>query len=295
MREDIEKLDYVGFTFNGIHSSQFGLYSVSSSNRYSRSLLSATADSTADIIGADGSYYFGTSFKNSTFNFSLAFDSVTEQELREISRWLYNSGTIAPLILDEIPYIQYYVKVTNAPEIKFIAFEDATLARVYKGEASVTFTGYDPFGYIVHKFLSDYEDENIGEWSEASQLLFSKKVNNVDYYDTYNAGTIPLYNPGDVDVDSILTLIVNRGTEISPINQITVTLGSNSYILNTTNITHGTTIIVDTKKRLIKNGNTVVNYILIDGDLFKIPVSKTMSLVITGASTASIEYQYKYL
>ena len=38
-------------------------------------------------------------------------------------------------------------------------------------------------------------DDNVGEWAEASGLLFSKKVNNVDYYDIYNAGIIPLYNP----------------------------------------------------------------------------------------------------
>ena len=144
--------------------------------------------------------------------------------------------------------------------------------------------------------MSEYEDENIGEWNEASQLLFSKKVNNVDYYDSYYTGVIPLYNPGDVEVDSILTLTVDRGTELAPIDQISVTLdGTNNYILNTLNITHGTTITVDTKKRLIKNGNTVVNYILIDGDLFKIPVSKTIALTITGVSDASIEYSYKYL
>lgn len=297
MRPDIEKLDYVGFTFNGIHSSQFGLKAVSSSNRYTRSLLPATADSTAEVNGIDGTYFFGSSFKNNTFNFSLAFDTVTEQELREMSHWLHNNGTVAPLIFDELPYIQYYARVTGNTTFKFIAFEDATYARVYKGEASVTFTAYDPYGYIVHKFLSEYNDENIGEWSEASQLLFSKKVNNIDYYDTYDTGVIPLYNPGDVEVDSILTLIVNRGTGLAPIDQISVTLdGNNNYILNTLNITHGTTITVDTKKRLIKNGTAVVNYILIDGDLFKIPVSsKTMALTITGVSNASIEYPYKYL
>lgn len=292
MREDIEKLDYVGFTFNGIHSSQFGLYSVSSSNRYSRDLLHATNDISADAIGIDGSYYFGTSFKPSTFVFSLAFDSVTEQELREISRWLYCSGEIAPLILDEIPYIQYYVKVSGNPQIKFLTFEDATLARVYKGEASVTFTGYDPFGYVVNKFLCEYDDENVGEWNNASQLLFSKKVNGVDYYDTYNNGILPLYNPGDISTDSILTLTVDRTVG----DQISVSLdGNNNYILNTSTINNGTVITVDTKKRLIKNGTVIVNYILIDGDLFKIPVSKTISLTITGASDASIEYKYKYL
>ena len=36
MREAIDKLDYVGFTYNNIHSSQLGLKSVSSGNRYEK-------------------------------------------------------------------------------------------------------------------------------------------------------------------------------------------------------------------------------------------------------------------
>ncbi len=293
MRSNIEKLDYVGFSFNGIHSSQFGLYVVSRSNRYSRSLLPTTNDVTVDVDGIDGVYYFGSTFKNTTFNLSLAFDTVTEQELREMSSWLHCNGIVAPLIFDELPYIQYYARPTGNIDFKFITFEDSPDERIYKGEASITFTSYDPYGYVVHKFLSEYDDTNIAEWSAASKLLLSKKVDNVDYYDTYNTGIIPLYNSGDVAVDSILTLTVDRTAG----DQIIVILDSEGYILNTLNITNGSTITVDTKKRLIKNGTTVVNNILIDGNLFKIPVdtTETLNMIIAGVSNASIEYPYKYL
>ena len=160
----------------------------------------------------------------------------------------------------------------------------------------LTFTGYDPYGYCTEKWLSDYEDDNVGEWAEASGLLFSKKVNNVDYYDTYNAGIIPLYNPGDIDTDFVLNLTVNKGTEGSPINSIVVTLDSNNHFtLNTTSLSTGAVIVVDTKKRLIKVGATVKNNLLINGNLFSIPVSKTISLSITGVTTATITYPYKFL
>ena len=296
MREAIDKLDYVGFTYNNIHSSQLGLKSVSSGDRYKKDLLPAAQDYTTDVLGGDGTYFFGTKFKNNDINLSIAFDDVSEQEMREISRWLYNNGEIGTLILDESPYIKYYVKVTSQPQIKYLTFEDSYGARVHKGEMNLTFTGYDPYGYCTEKWLSDYEDDNVGEWAEASGLLFSKKVNNVDYYDTYSAGTIPLYNPGDIDTDFVLNLTVNKGTGGSPINSIIATLDSNNHFtLNTTSLSTGTVIVVDTKKRLIKVGATVKNNLLINGNLFSIPVSKTISLSITGVTTATITYPYKFL
>ena len=64
MREAIDKLDYVGFTYNNIHSSQLGLKSVSSGNRYQKDLLPVAQDYTTDVLGGDGTYFFGTKFKN---------------------------------------------------------------------------------------------------------------------------------------------------------------------------------------------------------------------------------------
>ena len=296
MREAIDKLDYVGFTYNNIHSSQLGLKSVSSGNRYQKNLLPVAQDYTTDVLGGDGAYFFGTKFKNNDISLSIAFDDVSELEMREISKWLYNNGEIGTLVLDESPYIKYYVKVTSQPQIKYLTFEDSYGARVHKGEMNLTFAGYDPYGYCTEKWLSDYEDDNVGEWAEASGLLFSKKVNNVDYYDIYNAGIIPLYNPGDVNTDFVLTLTVDKGTELSPINSIVVTLDSNNHFtLNTTSLSTGAIIVIDTQKRLIKVGNTVKNNLLINGNLFSIPVSKTISLSITGVTTATITYPYKFL
>lgn len=300
MRSSIYKLDYVGFTFNNIHSSQLGIKSVTSGNRYSHSLLPTFQDYSIDIVGGDGSYYFGNTFKQKDFDLNIAFDDVTEQELRDISRWLYATGTISTLIFDERPYIKYYVKITKQPVLKYLAFEDSTGARVYKGEGSLTFTAFDPFGYSVNKFLESYDDENIGEWVESSGLLHSQEYNGVDYYDIYAAGVIPLYNPGDLPVDFILTLVVGGGAIPK------VSLDSSTYFkLDLTSLGAGT-VTIDTKKKLIKHGTTVVNYVLLDGDFFKIPLSTIVSnssqvvgtgisLTITNVTGASIVYTYKYL
>ena len=65
------------------------------------------------------------------------------------------------------------------------------MAASHKGKMNLTFTGYDPYGYCTEKWLSDYEDDNVGEWQSSGLLIF-KKVNSVDYYDTYNTGKFSL-------------------------------------------------------------------------------------------------------
>jgi hypothetical protein len=54
MRSTIKKEAFVGFTFNEIHSSQFGLYSVTNGGRYKRGLSPSFSDSTEEITGGRG-------------------------------------------------------------------------------------------------------------------------------------------------------------------------------------------------------------------------------------------------
>lgn len=296
----VTKSDYIGFTFNGIHSSQLGIYSVTSGDRYDYSLFPELQSISVDIPGGDGSYYFGSTLKNKTFSLNIAFDSVTETELREMSNWLYNNGDIATLIFDERPYIKYYVKVNQQPQLKYVPFVETTF-RIYKGEGNIQFTAFNPYGYSVYKFLDEYSDTNKSEWETASRFLASKQVSAANFYDTFNAGEIPVYNPGDVPVDFILTLGVSAGA--IPV----VSLGTSTFTLNLANLGAGS-VEINTEKRLIKhvasnNGAiSIINYTLADGNLFKIPRDSALvtnltarKITITNVSTATISYSYKYL
>lgn len=316
MRDAIQKVDYVGFTFGGLHSSQFGLKSVSSGNRYTRNLLPATEVFSADISGRDGNYFFGTRYKNRTIPIDLAFDDVSEQELREIILWLHGDNSLKPLILDELPYVQYYVRSEKQPQLKYIVFDGSDGARVYKGELSLEFIAYDPYGYSVYKWLNNYIDENVGEWSSASGMLMSSTVGGAAFYDTYSAGKIPLYNPGDVATDYILTLTIVASaanpitiglTDENPIVGNRVNLSGYSYQLDFTDEGIGT-VTVNTQKRLITyvaNATPTVTEIkndaLIAGNLFLIPAIKPnlrymkMTLTAASISAAFISYSYKYL
>ena len=72
---------FVGFTYNGIHSSDLKIYRVSSGNRYDESITATMTDKTVDVPGGDGQYYFGTTFKNRTFKVDYAFDNLTKEEI----------------------------------------------------------------------------------------------------------------------------------------------------------------------------------------------------------------------
>ena len=58
----IIKGDFLGFTYNGIHSSELGIFRVSDGSRYTENLLPTIQDKTVQVPGADGTYYFGSYF-----------------------------------------------------------------------------------------------------------------------------------------------------------------------------------------------------------------------------------------
>jgi hypothetical protein len=52
--------DFVGFTFNGIHSSELGILRTSEGSRFNENLLPTIQDKTVQVPGGDGTYYFGS-------------------------------------------------------------------------------------------------------------------------------------------------------------------------------------------------------------------------------------------
>jgi phage-related protein len=139
--------DYVGFSYGKWHCIRDGLiYRTSDGSRYSTDLIPALKDQTADIPGGDGQFFFGSFHKSRSFTINFAFDSLTEELLRALRR-KFNGKDIQELIFDERPYVAYDAKVTGTPTIKTICFDDENGQRVYKGEGTVQFTCYNPYGH----------------------------------------------------------------------------------------------------------------------------------------------------
>lgn len=184
------KGDFLGFTFDGIHSSELGIFRTSDGSRYTENLLPTIQDKTVQIPGSDGTYYYGSYYTQRPFSFPIAFDGLTEEQLRRI-KTLFGQKGVHKLILDEMPYKVYRVKATGTPNLKYVAFDspkekiyDRDLfdgadqmygdlynlrprnvnGRIFKGEGQLSFTAYNPFAESRFKYVEDYNLNNIPEW-----------------------------------------------------------------------------------------------------------------------------------
>lgn len=328
MRGVIQKDDYVGFTYAGIHSSQFGIKSVTNGDRYQRYLSPEFQDLTQSTIGRDGTLYFGNNKNKNTFTFNIAFDDMTEEDYRGLRRWL-NSG-ISEFILDETPYIKYYAKPGAPVQISFLVFLDDYGERVYKGEFQVGFVCYDSFGYSVHKWLEDYSMTGFGagdtleldqisssvkEWAASSRLLPAQTYHDITY-DVYNKdeNCFYLYNPGDLACDFTLEFRANQSTLVLSLFEWDEDSGAPStqasYSQTLTDIpTDSGKVVIDTYKRLIyiehiDGSKEPINDCWTAGNFFQIPTNQDLGQYsilqasFTGGTkgdNVKITYDYKYL
>lgn len=168
---------YLGFTYNGCHSSEFGLYRVSSGDRYNTDLTPTNEIKTLHVPGQEGSYYYGTTYKEKIIPLNIAFDELTEAGVMALKAWLSN-GVVADFILDEKPYKAYYAKPNDMLSLSIIPFDkyNKTLNQyetVYKGEGTITFTCYSPFAHNTFKYINQF---NAGKGSDYFNLRIPKKV-----------------------------------------------------------------------------------------------------------------------
>lgn len=298
--------DYIGFTFNGIHSSQLGIVRTSEGSRFNENLLPAIQDKTVQVPGGDGAYHLGSYFTQRQFNISYAFDSLTEQQLAKIKN-VFGDKKIHELIFDETPYKVYRVKVSGTASIKHIPFAEGETNRIYKGEGSIQFTAFEPFARSVKKYADEYIEQNFNEWKSAANLLETQGE-----FDRLIGNEIKLYNPGDRESDFVITF--NFG-ESNFIPQGAITISTNEgeiYQLNFKQMRrqgNDDQIKINSKLNLIegysngqKSGNLYNKY-LTSGQFFKIPMSTEviqpikMILEDTYSLTSffeSVEYDYIY-
>lgn len=116
--------DFTGFTFNNYHSwDDLGIVRVSDGDRYKDDLLPDFDDATISIPGGDGIYYFGSYYKSKKFIINFAFDTLTEQQYRNLRR-VFSTRKPSTLIFDEYPYKAYKVKVEGPPTIDAVCFDE---------------------------------------------------------------------------------------------------------------------------------------------------------------------------
>ena len=168
---------FLGFSFNGIHSSTLGIVRVSSSNRYEEKLLPEFSGITADKPNNDGQYIWGMNAIKRTINVNFAFVALSAADLRVIYD-TFTGKQIAPLIFDESPYKVYSAKCTGQGIIKHVVSGDSNNL-LYSGEGTLTFTCCFPYAMSRFQFIEDYTAGNIPEWSEGDNGFYPALL----YYD----------------------------------------------------------------------------------------------------------------
>ena len=299
------KGDYMGFTYNNIHSSALGIVRTSDGSRFNENLLPTIQDKTVQVPGGDGTYYFGSYYTQRPFTISFAFDSLTEEQVARLKTH-FGDKKIHDLIFDETPYKIYSAKVTGTATIKHVPFVEGEANRVYKGEGTIQFTCYTPFARSAYKWLDQYnEDSNKKEWAAASKMKETQ-----DIYDIYGAGEyrygIELYNPGNLESHFQLRLNFNEEDKIAE-GQISIgndrllkwseisAKGEDKYIKINTRIN----LIEGYNSNNFKSGN-IYNKYIIAGDFFKIPLGESTLLTVDTNQDSyigiehPIEYNYYY-
>ena len=205
MTERELKGSYLGFTYNGIHSSTLGITRISVSNRQSINLLPTLKDSTGNIEGVDGVTYFGTKYTKREIPVNFAFENLSQQQL-ELIKTLFDSKEISSLIFDEHPYKVYSAKVTSQVITKYVVFSNDGID-YYKGEGSLTFTCYFPFARGRYQWQEDYIVDNILEWQDENNNFDYEAEGWEEVSDDADAYTGHLYYDFDIDQEIVGSVV----------------------------------------------------------------------------------------
>ena len=277
--------DFIGFTFNGQHSSKFKVLRTNDgSDRYQDDLIPGISDSSEEVPGGNGVYYFGSKFNSRDFDINIAYDEITESDKRAIKLWLYPDHDLHPLIFDERPYITYWVKLSKNPQFSELCFDNKkTGERTYKGEAQLSFTAYMPFGVATEKELDNsiYDKyNNIDQWASASRLLSSTELAGMNKFISKTAGAeCQIYNAGDTEVDWILEFTHNpAGITLS---NWSTTTGTGYVAVEKITDDKNYVIFIEGKQYIIaKNGN--IYYFSRDGVQYNCSVQENYFITEQG-------------
>ena len=161
---------WLGFTYNGIHSSTLGITRISN-NRYTDNIIPIVKDTTSTIEGIDGMKYWGSKYTKRVITVPFAFQNMSRVQLSKLISF-GQAKIIGDLIFDEAPYKVYSAKITGQALLKYLTFQDDE-EEYYNGEGSFTFTCYYPYARSRYVWQEDYTLENIPEWQSDEDFYSS--------------------------------------------------------------------------------------------------------------------------
>ena len=162
--------EFIGFTFNNIHSSSLGIQRMSKGGLISQPFLPTIQDKVENQISADGSVYLGTKQQTLSFQIDFVYGPIGEASFQAIKSFC-ESKTLGPLIFDETPNKIYTAKISGSALSSYNVFGDSEEKR-YIGTGQLTFASYTP--YAIGKY--HYIEEIIN----STPSWMSGKIMNID-------------------------------------------------------------------------------------------------------------------
>ena len=306
-------LDYIGFTYGGVHSSSLKILRVSQGSRHDRAFFPTLEDQVVNVPGGDGQYFFNTNYGSQTFNLALAYDNLLEEDMTNIRR-TFTGKEVKDLIFDELPFKVYSAKATGNASFKFLPFGEGPTGRLYKGEATIAFTAFYPFARSRFKWLEDYTQANIPEWENEtgnlSEWIVASGIVPKGYYDVFAASAFSVFNPGDAPTHFIIDIPFG-GFPIGTVSGISFYIEGSSEMLNTSTITPrysglpskmDSYLRLNTKMNVLegldsnkKQTGNLYNDCIVSGNFFRIPNGGESRIAIVGAEPTSIDYNFLYV
>lgn len=107
--------EFLYFTFNGVHSSKFGVFYTNSAGGFSYPLVPTFTQNFVRPMYQGVTYHLGTDMQSAVYKMTLAAGKLQEYDRKGIFNWL-NIGHPSTIIFDLFPVYEQRVMITNIGE-----------------------------------------------------------------------------------------------------------------------------------------------------------------------------------
>lgn len=174
-----------GFTYNGVHSTSFGLYYVRSAEEkwFSDPEYDVYSE---DVAWRHGGYYYGSKARTRTFTIKCMFEEIDVAKRQQIKKWL-GRDTSGRLFFDDMPFVYWDVRPGRIPIGEWYLDTNES----HSGTVTITFEAYNPFGYLIRTSNSPSSPDDGAE--DYCSIISSDEMPALP---TTSSTTFNIYNPG---------------------------------------------------------------------------------------------------
>ena len=174
-----------GFTYNGVHCSEFGLYYIPDRDeQWFNDPEYDVYDN--DIEWRHGGVYYTSKANIRKFTIKCYFEEIDVSRRQAIKQWLRRDSK-GMLFFDDMPFIYWIVRPGKIPVGNWYLDSNES----HSGTVTITFNAYNPFGYLTRK-------SNRVTPSEDNTEAYCNLINHNDMpaEPTVSSTSFDVYNPG---------------------------------------------------------------------------------------------------